>query len=362
MPVELTKPTPSTAADKAAALTYLKSNYNWPKSIQFGSGENSTSYNLTFVTNNSTGTITMNVLKQVGELTSEHCGTAFLDALIMVDLSDEQRTELVSKAAELSIQDHIEKKKKFILMQMQALANQSVGAELQSIVQANATHKQQASTSAFAGLLGAIGSGVGGFAGLGLSKNAVGAQKVIQDLQNAQLSILKQKVTPPTLMCPVCAKTWTTWTGPAPQKCPKCGHLVISSEAGEAKLAQEKQTQKMKMWPVQIVPVDVKAKLKPMQPLQISDDEFKDTSNDEQKFIQRVGVMSNLNVSIQGKKRIGITVYRLFCDKCKTPRDIEAGVITQRRIEDKVLVEFCNTHRHVSIVPQAEGERKFKDV
>ena len=40
----------------------------------------------------------------------------------------------------------------------------------------------------------------------------------------------------------------------------------------------------------------------------------------------------------------------------------EAGVVTQRRIEDKVLVEFCNTHRHVAIVPQGEGERKFKDV
>jgi rubrerythrin/RNase P subunit RPR2 len=359
MPVELTKPTPSTAADKAAALTYLKINYNWPKSVQFGSGEDASNYALSFVTNQTNGTIAMNVIKTFKDMTSEHYGTAYLDAMIMANMNESERTELVSSATSLVIGDHIKSKKAFIESQMQAIKMEQGSRTAKGTAQ---LQQQAVAKGAFAGLLGAlgaIGSGMGGFAGLGLSKNAVGAQRVIQDLQNAQLSILKQKVTPPTLMCPGCAKTWT---GPAPQKCPKCGHLVISSEAGEAKLAQEKQTQKMKMWPGQFVPVDVKAKLNPMQPLQISDDEFKDTSNDEQKFIQRVGVMSNLNVSIQGKKRIGITVYRLFCGKCKTPRDIEAGVITQRRIEDKVLVEFCNTHRHVSIVPQAEGERKFKDV
>ena len=163
----------TTAADKAAALTYLKSNYNWPKSIQFGSGTDSTSYDLTFVTNNSSGTITLNILKKVGEFTNENCGTAFLDALVMLDMTEAERTELVSKAAELAIQDHINNKKKFIQQQMAALQGEpKVGEKLQSLVEANA-HMQQQDTSksqvAFAGLLGAlgaIGSGLGGYAGL----------------------------------------------------------------------------------------------------------------------------------------------------------------------------------------------------
>ena len=248
MPVELTKPTPSTAADKAAALTYMKSNYNWPKSIQF---EDKESYNLSFVMNNNSGTIAMNVLKQTGECTSEHCGTAYLNALVMVDMTEAQRTSLVSKAAEAALQEHITTKKKFL---------------------------------------------------------------------NSQIESLKQ--------APV-AKL-NLWKG-------------SQTAQGTAQVQQQAM------------------QIKPQVP-QDAGDVFTDTSNDEQKFIQRVGVMSNLNVSIQSKKRIGITVYRLFCDKCKSFRNVEAGVVTQRRIEDKVLVEFCNTHRHVAIVPQGEGERKFKDV
>lgn len=108
----------STASEKAAALTYLKGNYNWPKSIQF---EDKESYNLSFVMNNNSGTIAMNVLKPTGEYTSEHCGTAYLDALVMVDMTEAQRTSLVSKAAEAALQEHITTKKNFIAAQMQAI-------------------------------------------------------------------------------------------------------------------------------------------------------------------------------------------------------------------------------------------------
>jgi RNase P subunit RPR2 len=326
MPVELTKPTPSTAADKAAALTFLKINYNWPKSVQFGSGEDASNYALSFVTNQTNGTIAMNVIKTFKDMTSEHYGTAYLDAMIMANMNESERTELVSSAASLVIDDHIKSKKAFIESQMQAI---KMGQGSQT-AKGTAQLQQQAESngkSAFAGLLGALGaigsgmggfaglgSGMGGFAGLGLVKEAVESQKLIQDLQNQQAKMVEQTLNPPVVK------------------------------------------------PVFVTMPSIPKSVKDAMKKPVADDGFKDTSNDEQKFIQRVGVMSNLNVSIQGKERIGITVYRLFCDKCKTPQDIEAGVITQRRHEDKVLVEFCNAHRHVAIVPQSEGERKFKDV
>jgi hypothetical protein len=210
----------TTAADKAAALTFLKINYNWPKSVQFGTGEDASVYTLNFVMNNNTGTIGMNVLKPTGEFTNEHCGVAYLDATAMVEMSDEGRNTLVTESAEAVVAEHLDSKKKFIKAQMAAIEaggiveingvkhvvssvkNQTLHMESEEtkskvkdkinmwkgqLGNAQQQTQQEQGKSAFAGLLwalGAIGSGMGGFAGLGLGKEAVEAQKLIQDLQN----------------------------------------------------------------------------------------------------------------------------------------------------------------------------------
>jgi rubrerythrin len=396
--------TSTTVADKAAALTFLKMNYPWPKSIQFGEGD--TIYNLSFVTNSNTGNIALNMLKPNPDLSVEHCGTAFIDAVVLAGLTDHGRTELIVKAAEHAIKAHIEAKTQFLQQQVDAINGKlTTVAEAQAKVQESQT--KAFSGTAFAGLLGAIGAlGAGALGGMvgGLPKELVEAQKLIQDLQNAQADIVKQQIEMPKtrFVCPKCGKMWK---GAAPQKCP-CGALVISSDSSEAGAANLKAMMKeMEDKPFnnffdkafldnlkantpmgshnfkqqlqgdfdqeytedqkELVPFSMPKSVKDAmkKPAQATDDGFKDTSNDEQKFLQRVGMMSNLNVSIQGRRMaMGSTVYRAFCDKCKSAQPLEAAVMKQRNHEDRSLVDFCNSHRHISVAPSQDGDRKFKDV
>lgn len=88
---------------------------------------------------------------------------------------------------------------------------------------------------------------------------------------------------------------------------------------------------------------------------------------DEQKFIMRIGVQSNCNVSVQSKNLGGTwprrTAYRLICDQCKEASTVDAKVVESHHHDHPVIVEFCKTHRHdveASVSATVEG-RRFRD-
>ncbi len=102
---------------------------------------------------------------------------------------------------------------------------------------------------------------------------------------------------------------------------------------------------------------------------------------DEQKFIQRVGMLSNLNVTVQEKKlnspggiqfynrdgsKIVPKAHSLYCDVCYTRETIDSRIVVARQIDDPGLVKFCRAHRHDSDTLEGtnivtEG-RKFKEL
>ena len=87
----------------------------------------------------------------------------------------------------------------------------------------------------------------------------------------------------------------------------------------------------------------------------------------EQKFLQRIGMASNCNVSVQSKvlgtwpKR---TLYRLLCDQCSASVPVnDSIIITTQQHNHPIIAEFCKAHRHDSEAPACavtEG-RKFRD-
>lgn len=94
---------------------------------------------------------------------------------------------------------------------------------------------------------------------------------------------------------------------------------------------------------------------------------------DEQKFIMRLGILSNGNIAVQ-TKRLGIKLYggttsgtgnayRLICDHCKATESVEPRVIEGRMVDNPQLINFCAAHRHLTEAPVSvtvEG-RKFRD-
>lgn len=93
---------------------------------------------------------------------------------------------------------------------------------------------------------------------------------------------------------------------------------------------------------------------------------------DEQKFVMRVGMMSNCNVSIQSKElatggmRFGGSLkrlaYRLICDKCKESQSLENPVFEGYKYDDTSLVKFCTEHQHNIDTPVHSLGRKFKEL
>lgn len=84
-------------------------------------------------------------------------------------------------------------------------------------------------------------------------------------------------------------------------------------------------------------------------------------AGDEQKFLQRIGVMSNLHVDLQGKTIAYKTKeYRLKCSKCGQFTALARIVAEKFLYEDPVLVEFCKLHRHVAEVKEPIVGRKFR--
>lgn len=300
MTSQLTNPTPTTVADKAAALTYLNINYKWPKTIDF-KGEDgwSSTYRLSFVMKNSAGTICMNVLKPTGEYTNEHCGTSFLDAGKMVDMDDAGRSSLIITAAETALKEHIAHKKAFLKSQIEAVQQGQTVKPLNTFI----------------------------------SKPS---SEIVPYISKKLLELAKKNTS---------MESWK-------QKFQNQPH---GEDYDQDYPEEQNDTAPFSFnKPKGVIPDSVKSAM--TKPVQSSDDGFTDTSNDEQKFIQRVGVMSNLNVSIQGKRTGFTTIHRLFCDKCKASQIIASAVITKRVHTDEGLVEFCNTHRHVAIVSQGDSE------
>lgn len=95
---------------------------------------------------------------------------------------------------------------------------------------------------------------------------------------------------------------------------------------------------------------------------------------DEQKFIQRIGMMSNCNVSIQSKKlggsmgyaswNTGRQAYRMICDHCKVAQSLDDPKLVEGRQHDNpIIANFCKDHRHLVEAPVSNtaGGRKFRD-
>lgn len=94
-----------------------------------------------------------------------------------------------------------------------------------------------------------------------------------------------------------------------------------------------------------------------------TDDAWDDeTENTQLKFLQKIGMMSNLNVSPQSRitRSTGArrTIHRLLCDKCKAAIPAEANWIDGYKADQPEIVEFCKAHRHVE-AKEEEG-RKFR--
>lgn len=93
------------------------------------------------------------------------------------------------------------------------------------------------------------------------------------------------------------------------------------------------------------------------------DDAWDDEEENTQlKFLQKIGMMSNLNVSPQSRimRSTGTKtmVHRLLCDKCKEAIPAESDWIDGYKSEQPEIVEFCKAHRHVE-AKEEEG-RKFR--
>lgn len=341
----------TTAADTAAALTYLKSNYEFPKTFQDGSGPDAIVYRLVPVMNYSTGRIRLTVMKVLsGPVEQEYVGEATIDVLAMAQMSsDQQRMEYVCKVVAAVI---VESKK--IAVYKQAQQQQA----------------QNSFISALSGALGGVGGAagaLGGIAGTELSQAAVEVQKALQS------SI---KLVP----CMLCGKQHEVLHGKSSlcqhchfeQKQEKLEAMKWKQQIAEMKKQQTAQEEAQKAKDVFFTKqflANLKAqtafsKANPSQISAPSDDDFKDTISDEQKFIQRVGVMSNCNVSIQGKRMaLGSTIYRMKCDKCAEARPVEPSVVRTNNASDPALVAFCTAHRHIVESPSAKTEgRRFREI
>lgn len=98
------------------------------------------------------------------------------------------------------------------------------------------------------------------------------------------------------------------------------------------------------------------------------------TVMDEQKFIQRIGMQSNCNVSVQTKK-LGLygggfssgglgNAYRLRCDQCQESQNIDdPKLIEHHKYDHPIIADFCKIHQHLTGASSSstiEG-RKFRD-
>lgn len=99
------------------------------------------------------------------------------------------------------------------------------------------------------------------------------------------------------------------------------------------------------------------------KPVELPDDPNDGFSGagDEQKFLQRIGMMSNLNVDLQGKTIAYKTKeYRLKCSKCGQFTTLARNVAERFLYEDPALVGFCKAHRHVVEISEDVAGRKFR--
>lgn len=89
-------------------------------------------------------------------------------------------------------------------------------------------------------------------------------------------------------------------------------------------------------------------------------------AGDNQKFLQRIGMMSNCNVTLQGKfmGSTRSTIYRLVCDQCKGTEPIEStDAVVQQNHNHPEIVNFCKLHQHlIEAAPSSVAVgRRFRD-
>lgn len=98
------------------------------------------------------------------------------------------------------------------------------------------------------------------------------------------------------------------------------------------------------------------------KPKPVVDDSWDDeTENTQLKFLQKIGILSNANVSPQSRVMRslgGLMQHRLLCDKCKESIPAEEEWITGFRSDQPEIVKFCKDHRHIA--EKAEEGRKFR--
>jgi hypothetical protein len=105
----------------------------------------------------------------------------------------------------------------------------------------------------------------------------------------------------------------------------------------------------------------------PVKPLVV--DNLKDVGHpkiDEQKFIQKIGMLGNCNVNIQKRADWSGTAYSVVCEVCNKREEMPETTMTLYILTDPKLVSFLKTHRHDTVeaeAPSIESDgRRFREL